>query len=139
VADGFWPLVEWAVNNRPAYVTLRRHWCQACHEVGLGVVQRTDGKKGADSKVVFIGRWPQKFKYAGMRLHDLRHSYAQVVSAAGLPLSQLKSALGQGSESSSARYAAQVAGRQAAQLAGQALGGGMALEVLWPSAAEIVE
>jgi len=72
-----------------------------------------------------------------MRLHDLRHSYAQVVSAAGLPLS--KSALGHGSESSSARYAAQAAGRQAAQLAGQALGGAMALEVLWPSAVERVE
>jgi integrase len=126
VAEGFWPVVEWAARNRPCYTTVRRHWCQACHEVGLGVVTRTKNDPNH--------RWPQTFRYVGMRLHDLRHCYAQYVSDAGMPLSQLRFALGQSNESSAARYAARLAKKQAASIAGAAFGGAFTAEELWPKA-----
>ena len=124
VAEGFWPIVEWSVRNKPSYITLRRHWCWACDAVGLGVLERTKDDPNH--------RWPQSFKYSGMTMHDLRHSYAQIVSAAGMPLSQLRHALGHGDEQSTARYAAQRAGREAAQLAGAAFGDALVLTALWP-------
>jgi Phage integrase family len=92
----------------------RRHWCQACHEVALRVVERTKDDPNH--------RRPQTFGCSGMTMHDLRHSDAQSVSAAGMPLSQLRHALGHGDEQSTARYAAQRAARQAAHIAGAAFG-----------------
>ncbi len=124
VPSGFWPVVEWAARNKPAYVTLRRHWCQACHEVGLGVVSRTKDDPNH--------RWPQTFRYEGMTMHDLRHSYAQYVSDAGMPLEQLRHALGHADVSSTARYAARLAKKEAAEIAGRAFGAAFTPELLWP-------
>lgn len=127
VPDGFWRIAELAVRQPPSYNTLRRHWCQRCHDVGIGQVTRIgDGPQY---------RWPQMFLYTGMRLHDLRHCYAQWVHGAGMPLSQLRHALRHGDESSTARYAQQAAKREAADLAGQAIGGAFDPSELWPDEA----
>lgn len=147
VPEGFWPIVAWAVANKPAYVTLRRHWCQACHEVNLGAVVRTDGVELESGEVKFpTARWPQKFTYEGMTLHDLRHCYGQYVRDGGVPLSELRHAFGHADETSSAGYAARVgqaparpadkarrAKRWAAEVAGQQFAQLLSIESLWPS------
>jgi integrase len=145
VPEGFWPIVAWSARNKPAYVTLRRHWCQACHEVGLGTVTRTDGKEENGVVRFPTKRWPQKFTYKGLRLHDLRHFYTQYVRDGGVPLSELRHALGHASEESSAGYAARLgrvpetaadkarrAKRLAADVAGKQFADLLSIESLWP-------
>lgn len=127
VPQGFWDVATLAVTNPPGYVTLRRHWCQRCHEVGLGTLTRTKNDPGQ--------RWPQTFRYTGMTLHDLRHCYGQWVHGAGMPLGQLRHALRHEDESSTARYAQQAAKQDAARLVGEVFGA-FDPKDLWPVATD---
>lgn len=65
---------------------------------------------------------------AGVRLHDLRHTYASHAALAGVPLAVIGALLGHQHPATTARYAHLVgdpvaaAGEQVAQVLGQALG-----------------
>jgi integrase len=80
------------------------------------------------------GAWDEVCEAAGLRgvrVHDLRHSYASVLASAGVPLYTIGGLLGHNQPSTTARYAHLVddALRAATERAGHVIAGGESAEV----------
>jgi integrase len=90
-------------RNVPHRATVRGAWSLACKAAGL----------------------------SGVRLHDLRHSYASVLASAGVPLYTIGGLLGHSQPSTTARYAHLVddALRVATERAGNVISGGESAEI----------
>lgn len=135
-----WPWIDAAIPSPLGYQQLQRHWHRACVAVGAGAYVATGATRRIRTKLAAgqvytrvghrdVGQREHAvayelvpvMRYAGLRLHDLRHALGQWAHDAGEPLSRIKETLRHTTLAMTERYARTGATRQVSSAVGKLL------------------
>jgi integrase len=140
VDESLWPWVLAGVPSPVGYKWLRDYWIRACVAVGAGRYVPTGKTRRVRKKLergqvyTRVGHREQGeterevtyvdepiTRYVGLRIHDLRHAFAQLASDAGESTARIQAALRHAGPEMTRRYEMQKARKDVAAAVGGAL------------------
>jgi integrase len=127
VARELWPWIEAGIPSPLQSRWIHIYWWRACVQLGFGRYEPVmhDGVQVMRTVKLRNGKTKERpaTRYAGLRIHDLRHVFAQVASDAGAPTAKVQAALRHSDPAMTRRYEMRRAKGEVAQLVGRALTG----------------
>lgn len=125
VAPELWAWIEAGVPSPLKSRWMHIYWWRACVKAGFGRYEPVlkNGLPVIRTVKLRNGTTEERpaTRYAGLRLHDLRHLYAQLASDEGAPTAKVQAALRHADPKMTRRYEMRQAKGEVAQLVGQAL------------------
>ena len=125
VAPELWPWIEAGIPSPLKSRWMHIYWWRACVAEGFGRYEPVleNGKPAMRTVRLRNGREATRpaMRYTGLRLHDLRHLYAQLASDEGAPTAKVQAALRHADPKMTCRYEMRRAKDDVARLVGRAL------------------
>lgn len=128
IDEALWPWLLAAIPSPVRYKWLRDYWIRACVAAGAGklvgtgqFVERARKSDGPGQRRTGQTERIEVTRYVGLRIHDLRHAYAQLASDAGESTARIQAALRHAGPEMTRRYEMQKARKDVATAVGGAL------------------